>query len=374
MNQIQYTHTDPALMHIEMDIYRELYDNTTEIYVCDEDIYPPVLSRNTSNLGAYLGASIIDGLLVPVYEKDIEDYKKALRPYYDAVAKMLIEDSEQGNRVLRFLLKEICSIDASLIHHMQGDIYFGNGNHPRHKMDCLVKLDESLIVNLEMQQYLHSKEIMKYRIVRQHATLIASHFREKPDHMISIWFCVKGTLHKDNEILHKGEFLVYPKDTANLIDKLPFGNIYVIELEKLCHLKTPGETSFLRFCQFLLHYGDPEKKELIDQLKEDELIMESAKRVDEFCYDLREICQYVREHYDELERREEIQRSTNEAMQQGLEQGIEQGLEKGLVQGAKAARKEIIKQMYKKGLDLFLISELTKMDVEKIEEILHDSQ
>lgn len=59
-----------------------------------------------------------------------------------------------------------------------------------------------------------------------------------------------------------------------------------------------------------------------------------------------------------------------EGIELGLEQGIEQGIERGIEQGIELKSKEIITNMYKKGMDISEIAELVGKDEEYVRKIL----
>lgn len=56
-------------------------------------------------------------------------------------------------------------------------------------------------------------------------------------------------------------------------------------------------------------------------------------------------------------------------IEQGIQQGVEQGVEKGIEQGEEQATRKHIISMLKKGLDIGLVSEITGVSQEKIQEI-----
>ena len=56
----------------------------------------------------------------------------------------------------------------------------------------------------------------------------------------------------------------------------------------------------------------------------------------------------------------------DEATKKGLKEGLEKGLEQGLERGTEQSKNEIARNMLKKGLDIFLISEVTGLSNEQI--------
>ena len=65
-------------------------------------------------------------------------------------------------------------------------------------------------------------------------------------------------------------------------------------------------------------------------------------------------------------RDEATKKGLKEGLEKGLERGIKQGLEQGLERGTEQSKNEIAKNMLKKGLDISLISEVTGLSNEQI--------
>ena len=60
-------------------------------------------------------------------------------------------------------------------------------------------------------------------------------------------------------------------------------------------------------------------------------------------------------------------------IEEGIEEGICQGIEQGIEQGIASNKKEMVINMYKKGLDLTLISECTNLDLDEVNKIIESS-
>ena len=56
----------------------------------------------------------------------------------------------------------------------------------------------------------------------------------------------------------------------------------------------------------------------------------------------------------------------DEATKKGLKEGLEKGIEQGLERGTEQSKNEIAKNMLKKGIDISLISEVTGLSNEQI--------
>ena len=59
-----------------------------------------------------------------------------------------------------------------------------------------------------------------------------------------------------------------------------------------------------------------------------------------------------------------------EVEKKGIEKGIEQGIKKGMKQGIEQNQAEIVLNMLGEGLDEATISKFTKIDIEKVKEII----
>ena len=66
---------------------------------------------------------------------------------------------------------------------------------------------------------------------------------------------------------------------------------------------------------------------------------------------------------------EGIKQGLEDGLKQGLEEGMKQGLEDGFKQGESKRNAEIAKEMLKKGFEVSIISEITKLNKKEIEEI-----
>ena len=58
--------------------------------------------------------------------------------------------------------------------------------------------------------------------------------------------------------------------------------------------------------------------------------------------------------------------ATKKGLKEGLEKGLERGIKQGLERGTEQSKNEIAKNMLKKGLDISLISEVTGLSNEQI--------
>ena len=66
---------------------------------------------------------------------------------------------------------------------------------------------------------------------------------------------------------------------------------------------------------------------------------------------------------------EGMKQGLEDGLKQGLEEGMKQGLKDGLKQGESKRNAEIAKEMLKKGFEVSIISEITKLNKKEIEEI-----
>ena len=69
-------------------------------------------------------------------------------------------------------------------------------------------------------------------------------------------------------------------------------------------------------------------------------------------------------------RDEATKKGLKEGLEKGLERGIKQGLEQGLERGTEQSKNEIARNMLKKDLDIYLISEKRGLSNEKINNVM----
>ncbi len=65
-----------------------------------------------------------------------------------------------------------------------------------------------------------------------------------------------------------------------------------------------------------------------------------------------------------------IEQGIERGIERGIEQGIERGIERGIEQGLELKSKEIITNMYKKGMGISDIAELVGKDEEYVRKVL----
>ena len=70
-----------------------------------------------------------------------------------------------------------------------------------------------------------------------------------------------------------------------------------------------------------------------------------------------------------MTREEDYELILNTEKKINYEKGIEDGIEKGIEKGIESNQKEMVLNMLNKGLELSLISEITNLSIEKINQI-----
>ena len=151
-----------------------------------------------------------------------------------------------------------------------------------------------------------------------------------------------------------------------ITDLLEYININVVECAKLCYNGTYKRKKYNKFEKdlivigaFIQARGEDEAKGFIKRINISKEIQESIKGVleDMSKDDLKWGRSYVREEEEERLR----QTAINIAMEDGKELGIEQN------------RREIIMSMYEKGYELSEISQIVKVDISKVGQIIKES-
>jgi len=80
---------------------------------------------------------------------------------------------------------------------------------------------------------------------------------------------------------------------------------------------------------------------------------------------------YERDYYNDTKtsKEEGLKEGKEEGLKEGKEEGLKEGKQEGLKEGEKNGKIEIARNMLKKGLDVNLISELSGLSIEEIENL-----
>ncbi|MEI3611369.1 Rpn family recombination-promoting nuclease/putative transposase [Pseudogracilibacillus sp. SO30301A] len=98
--------------------------------------------------------------------------------------------------------------------------------------------------------------------------------------------------------------------------------------------------------------------------EEEGKLMEEARRFE----DADEILE-IPISYEERGKKKGLEQGIEQGLKEGLEQGLEQGLKEGLKEGLERGKKEVALELLKKGIDIELIKEATKLNLEEIEQL-----
>ena len=74
--------------------------------------------------------------------------------------------------------------------------------------------------------------------------------------------------------------------------------------------------------------------------------------------------------YDPEVEKKGIEKGIEQGIKEGMKQGIKQGMKQGMKQGIEQNQSEIVLNMLGEGLDEATISKFTKIDIEKVKEII----
>ena len=247
--------------------------------------------------------------------------------------------------------------------------YVINNVSERRKTSDLVVEVKRNIINIEMNGYYYKK---LYKRNEKYLSKLNTLYDDKDDEEDYKYIQINiDNFNKTDEVITKyvmmnvkthepdGNIIKYRVNLA-LIEQKYYNNEELTKLEKeLLMLRIDDKEELDNISK-----GDEIMEEVYDNLKtlsEDKFI--------QLEYDLDEKIRY---EATQVGLEEGMEQGLKQGLKQGLEQGIEQGIEQGLEKGSKEKSMEIAKNMLNKNMDIDLISELTNLSSEEIEEIKNE--
>lgn len=107
--------------------------------------------------------------------------------------------------------------------------------------------------------------------------------------------------------------------------------------------------------------------------KGDVELMEVGKKIEDMSFDINMIGLYDEEEdrklTEYLRTKYKLEEAEKEGLKKGIEKGIEQGIEKGIEKGIEQRTLEMAKKMLKENIDISLISKITSLSIEKLNEL-----
>ena len=225
------------------------------------------------------------------------------------------------------------------------------------RLDILAKLDDSTIVNIEVQilnKYNFIDRTMYYWSGNYYNELRAGEDYNKVKKVIAINIL-------DYEIFEEGpyhEIARIRRDFKNkiLTDKM---ELHFIQIPKFLKENRGTKTKLEQWMQFI---SQKDEKEVELAMKENEEI----KKANE---------EYEYLTGDEAERRLALLREEAIRDEKTMLKGSrEEGIEIGRKEGKKENKIEIAKNMLKKGMEISIIAEITELSVEEIEKLKKNSE
>jgi len=245
--------------------------------------------------------------------------------------------------------------------------------------DILAKTDNGISINIEMQYrknrnlkdriiyYSDRINVNEYKVGQQYGDrkiisiwVFANNFTEREEPISEIFPCFKENKNDKWEVFTENKRIILFELQKYKVDNENFRDIL------------SGWVNFLQTPEILDNdIIKPNNKELEKAIEKLEYI--SKNQQDKYIID--SFNDYERDYYNDLnyEKQEGIKEGLEKGIKEGLEKGLKEGLDKGLKEGKEEGEKnksiEIAKNMLKEGLDVNLISKLSGLTVEEIENL-----
>ncbi len=254
------------------------------------------------------------------------------------------------------LIKYYTGLDISGFNFIDNEINRGD-NYVDYRLDSiLTSNDKSIILNVEMnREYRNYTDVRNRRYL--HTIAGTSKDDKYSDKKIVIQLNFNCYLSRDDENICTSTYMLKDTDNNLEIEDFKIHNIFIPKEVEVCYNKSIKNKLKLFLCDSY------EKMREIAEEEELKAIVDELERLNQE--------KYFGALYNAEEEQKKLENSAKEEGYQeglelgkkigeelGIEQGIEQGLEQGIEQMAKA--------MFKKGIDIKTISEITGLDEEKI--------
>ena len=275
----------------------------------------------------------------------------------DIMFKTLLRNNR---RYLSYIVSKITGIEEGIIYnslkYSPVEFKIENKNEKKKISDLIIEIDMH-IINLEMNKKMN--ESIKNRNTAYIDKINIEQYKDKKDYKNS----KKVIQINFNEQKYEGEKIVYKFKMMEEELKLAYEDnkeIYVVDLEKIKDKCYNGleMNIFEKALSLLVSRNKEEAKELS---RGNDMLEEVFNNMEEL--NMNEVFLGM---YDE---EEENKKMMNSMKLEGLEEGIEQGIEQGLKTGEKNKAIKIAKNMINKNIDINVISEVTGLNVEELENL-----
>ena len=306
-------------------------------------------------------------------QKEIKNY---VMLGYDLMTKKVFGD-KNDDRPIKLLLEIILGIKVNKVEILNNEVIDKPYIDKKNAVDLLIETDDNTMINVEINTNVSSLLIIRnlfylFRIASR--DLKPEEKYSKLKEHIQINFDFKG--------FHEFPIMVYSlkDDVSNVeltdrikilrIDVPFFYNVmYNNDIERLkkfigsFKLVRLDLNSGLRLAKFISLFYERNGLKASELVKGDVDMSHVYDKILENSDEL--IGAYDKESHDEFIREAYIKERTEEAIKEGLEKGLEQGIEQGKLE----ERKVIVLNMLNKDLSLEMISEISGLSIDEIEQI-----
>lgn len=283
----------------------------------------------------------------------------------DKVIKKIFTDYNSGKRYSARVISKILNVDEEEIYNSIESI------HPR------IGVNKSLVDSEADTVYETDKRIIsiEYNLTKGDRTNIKNgayicelYIKQLPNSKAYNKLKPITQINIDNyDYFNKNKFLYHSmllETSLHIVDN-EYIEIYHINLPKLRDIEY-NEIKKDELEKILYLFVCDDKKKLDELYKGDKLMEEVRKDADQIIETLDSLLYYNSDELNRLQREDNIK----EGFDIGLKQGIEEGLKQGIEQGIDIEKKQIVKKMLEKNIDINQISEITRLSLEEIKKML----
>ncbi len=150
-----------------------------------------------------------------------------------------------------------------------------------------------------------------------------------------------------------------------LTDKLTFVHIFL----PLVREKYYNESELSELEKLLLVFNEEDSERIEEFTREDKIMGEYRKDAKDASRDSEVLGLYNRAYDEERIRQNDIKRKTEEAREEGIREGKKEGIQEGIQEGIEQKQLEIIRNMIKENIDDKIISKVTGITLEELNNI-----
>ena len=301
---------------------------------------------------------------------------RLLKPKYDVVFRALF--GENNKSLTEKFISDILGQNVKIKDFLDRHVSTKSADDKLAIMDYRVKLEDNTICHIEIQLNEHDYEIERFLL---YLSNIYARQLKIGDEYTKINRAISIVIldHEIEELkgLEKLDVKWQMRDNITgkklLTDKF---EMCIIELPKAKRLYAKEGKD--KLCDWMVFLDDPNSKEVIKIMEENENIKEAVERL-EYVSDDEELRRLA--ELREMSRREEnavkafVRRKGYEegyemgiknGRKDGIKQGIKEGIEQGIQQGVEQNNKRTVKKMLDENIDVDVIQRITGLSKEQI--------